>query len=61
VGGPPVACRGAADAGELERQAAKLVATVVGMDVEVLAWSSSPTTATARAARSPTWPRGSTP
>jgi len=37
VAGPPTDCRGAADANELERQAAKLVATVVGMDVDVLA------------------------
>ncbi len=37
VAGPATDCRGAANAGELERQAAKLVATVVGMDVDVLA------------------------
>ena len=36
VSGEPTSCRGADDASEFERQAAKIVATIVGMDVDVL-------------------------
>jgi predicted extracellular nuclease len=36
VGGAPVDCRGAGDAIELERQAAKIVATITGLDAAVL-------------------------